>query len=404
LKLAEDYKDTLSAIAIQAGLGTTNSKKGNDEQALDYYFKALTLAQHWKNPFANKSIASVKNNIALVYMISGNPRKALPYFLNNLAFERKNKNKTNEAIALGNLAYDYALMKMFPKAFAYYDSCLAVSKAENMQEITYQVYKDMSDTYTMQGDYKNAYKYLNDYQELKEKITGKEVQENIATLELQYVETRKQAEINNLESQAKNRQLQNYLLLFILISAAIFTWLYTTRSKKQRELLETKSLLMESDLKNLELVRHQMETQLEHKAKDLTNLALDIARKNDFSEELFQRVSLLEKAPANKLSSILHELRFFIQEHLNISEDFKALQSNVETINHDFYAKLEEHTPGLSSSDKELCGLIRLNLTNKEIGSIKKISDASAKMARYRLKKKLGLAEEDDLALFLKNL
>ena len=45
-----------------------------------------------------------------------------------------------------------------------------------------------------------------------------------------------------------------------------------------------------------------------------------------------------------------------------------------------------------------------MHFPNKEVANLKKISDSSAKMARYRLRKKLGLEAEDDIVVFLQQI
>jgi DNA-binding CsgD family transcriptional regulator len=69
-----------------------------------------------------------------------------------------------------------------------------------------------------------------------------------------------------------------------------------------------------------------------------------------------------------------------------------------------FYEKINTKFPELSTSEKRLASLIKMNLTNREIASILNIESASVKMAKYRLKKKLNLEEEVDIQSFLQSL
>ena len=48
-----------------------------------------------------------------------------------------------------------------------------------------------------------------------------------------------------------------------------------------------------------------------------------------------------------------------------------------------------------------LCGLLRLNLQNKEIAILRGVSEDAIKMARYRLSKKMNLETEKEVAVFL---
>jgi DNA-binding CsgD family transcriptional regulator len=48
-----------------------------------------------------------------------------------------------------------------------------------------------------------------------------------------------------------------------------------------------------------------------------------------------------------------------------------------------------------------MCSLMRLNLSTKEIASLLNISARGVEKSRYRLKKRLGLAREDDLSKYI---
>lgn len=98
----------------------------------------------------------------------------------------------------------------------------------------------------------------------------------------------------------------------------------------------------------------------------------------------------------------MNELRILIGSHLKINEDVATFQKHVDEVNLEFSSNLEKKYPALTPKDIVLCGLLRLNLQNKEIASIRNTSDDAVKMARYRLRKKLGLSEEEDIGAFLR--
>ncbi len=77
---------------------------------------------------------------------------------------------------------------------------------------------------------------------------------------------------------------------------------------------------------------------------------------------------------------------------------------NVEKVNQDFFGRLVSKYPDLTSGERYLCGLIRLNLTIKDIAAMRNISPKTVEMARYRLRKKLELDPSDDLNVFLQDL
>ena len=55
----------------------------------------------------------------------------------------------------------------------------------------------------------------------------------------------------------------------------------------------------------------------------------------------------------------------------------------------------------LTSNDRRLCALIKLNMSTKDISSITYQSTQTIKVARYRLRKKLGVEKNENLTTFL---
>ncbi|NJO89463.1 MAG: hypothetical protein HC831_11285 [Chloroflexia bacterium] len=60
--------------------------------------------------------------------------------------------------------------------------------------------------------------------------------------------------------------------------------------------------------------------------------------------------------------------------------------------------------PDLTPNELKLCALTKLNLNIKETASLLNISPNSVKVARYRLKKRMGLSQDQSLTTFFANL
>ena len=90
-----------------------------------------------------------------------------------------------------------------------------------------------------------------------------------------------------------------------------------------------------------------------------------------------------------------------IQGQLQADEKLKLFQENIEQVNQEFFEKLLQKFPDLTKTEKELCGLIRLNLSSKEISNVRGVSPNSVKVGKHRLRKKLNLDPEDDVYAYL---
>ena len=60
--------------------------------------------------------------------------------------------------------------------------------------------------------------------------------------------------------------------------------------------------------------------------------------------------------------------------------------------------------PNLSKTDTEICSLIRIGLSRKEVANLRNTSLDAVKTARFRLKKKLNLSAEEALDDYINTL
>lgn len=93
-----------------------------------------------------------------------------------------------------------------------------------------------------------------------------------------------------------------------------------------------------------------------------------------------------------------------INQSLRSHKDWDVFKLYFEDVNKNFYQKLNEINPELTTNDHRLCALIKLNMTSKEMASVLNVAPHSIKSLRYRLKKKLGLDVETDLEEFIRSL
>jgi DNA-directed RNA polymerase specialized sigma24 family protein len=89
-----------------------------------------------------------------------------------------------------------------------------------------------------------------------------------------------------------------------------------------------------------------------------------------------------------------------ILEHLNntailTDEDWNKFRQLFEQVHKDFFKRLREKLPDLTQAEVRLICLTKLNLGTKQMAGILGVSFDTIRKSRYRLRKKLGLAEED---------
>jgi len=393
--------DSVKMATAYNGIGLSSYYLNQKEKAFKYLKEAVAIMERHQQI---EEKLSPMNNLATTYLYDNQPSKALPYYESILPIYQKSNKKLDVAQVFGNIAYTHSLLKNYSKAFDYYNRCIEIAKEGGYKETEYITYLDMSDTYKAMGDYKNAYEKYKAYQSLKAEVDNVEVEKKMAELEVKYEAERNKKTILELQQQTKIDQQQRWLLyggILTLLMIGVLVYVKLKANIKQEKI---KQQLTQSELKIKIAEEKRLKEQLAYKNKDITNLSLDIVRKNDFSITLKEKLdSLVTKVPPTTASEI-RAIQFFTDMHLQTNEDLATLQINVAQVNQAFYQKLLTIADGLSQTDKQLCGLLRLNLSSKEIAVIRNITPKSVKMARYRLRKKLGLDEKENIVTFLQNI
>jgi Tfp pilus assembly protein PilF/DNA-binding CsgD family transcriptional regulator len=170
---------------------------------------------------------------------------------------------------------------------------------------------------------------------------------------------------------------------------------------KQAQLqLEHERLRARSALEVQELERRAIQNELELKKKDLTNIILMNTQVHESNQEMIDRIEKIAGLPEPDKS--LRSLLVDLKSRKQIGERLGSLQNNIDHLNTEFYQKLKTRFPQLTKAEAEMCGYILINLSNKDIAILKSVEPASVKMSKTRLRKKLGLAPEDDLLAFIR--
>lgn len=141
--------------------------------------------------------------------------------------------------------------------------------------------------------------------------------------------------------------------------------------------------------------------QLEQQYKELYHIRLQMERKNETLSQVKQEMKWLEKALPQQGINRAKLITRTLEENLAVDKDWEKFKYHAENVPQKFFATLTQHYPHLTKNDLKLCAYISLQLSNKEMAALLRISDSSVKMSRNRLKKKLNLGAKDNLTTFI---
>lgn len=198
-----------------------------------------------------------------------------------------------------------------------------------------------------------------------------------------------------------------YLLIIIgLLLFGIYRMkLFLLKKKAKIEQMHIELRRKEVEEREQQIIRlenEKLETELTLKSKELASSTMSIIKKNDIliniKEELInQKKQLGIQYPKKYFEKIVR----IIDENLSTEDDWAIFQTNFDRIHDNFFRKLHERYPELTSNDLRLCAYLRLNLTSKDIANLMNISLKGVEAGRSRLRKRLHIPPEKNLTEFM---
>lgn len=182
--------------------------------------------------------------------------------------------------------------------------------------------------------------------------------------------------------------MYGFVICSLVLVFGILVLLFYYQKKKveqKNQLLEEKALKDKLELKEKELVNEVM-----------LRMSKDEVLKSTIKELASCRDALPEKE-RSALSPLIWKLRRSL--NANMLAEFEASFSQ---IHQSFFENLQKDFPRLTHAEKRLCAFIRLNLSTKEIAMVMNQDPNSVRIARVRLRRKLGLtSKSESLSEFL---
>jgi len=395
----------------------------NYKKALDYMNEALDIAKEIND---KPGIAFQYNNIAGVYFTSFKDyKKAMNYYLKAFKVNKELGDKMQLGINLLNLGYCFFRMKENDSAFYYFGHAqklfnesgdqIKIAEGEIALGQYYLEFKDFSRSlehgsvaldigtnfhsleiisdaseilnkvYMAKKDTTNAYKYSLINFNARDSLQMMQSQKTLIRLEYQY----------NYEKQDKEKKIRqlriNFIMGFLilgLLSGILIIFLVYSRQRIK--------------IRNTILQKEKISSDLNFKNKELTINLMALMKKNEILADISKKLIVIEKkVPQEELRDALSKMN---KELKKTSDEkiWKEFALRFNQTNSDFYDKLLSSFPDLTQNELKLCAYLRLNMSSKDIAEITGQQLHTLENARYRLRKKLGIAGSDsNLTTFL---
>lgn len=283
------------------------------------------------------------------------------------------------------------------QALAYALRCHVEAEAHHLMDLVSQSSAMLSELYSAKGDLDSAHAYLQKHVQYFELIQRESSIQEIVQLKLthEFENRLQQAEFRRLKEEAERNKKQSMLIgaLLLAISVGLLFGLLYVRLKANA----TQALLRQAQL---ELEHQELTTSLAYKSKELTTTMMYLLEKNQLLSSIAKELSRYKNDFSQKNQLVIQRI---INELLKNStkKAWEEFEVHFQEVHVDFYQNLHKEFPDLTVNEKRLCAFLKLNLTTKEIAAITHQSTDAINMARFRLRKKLGIDSEDDLVGFL---
>ena len=302
---------------------------------------------------------------------------------------------------LGKLAYDLA---DYQQTIELIEASINVSLSKNIPYHFKDGYEILAKAYDKNGLIQEANKYYQKHSaEVQESLAKNRLVTKHWVINMDRFTEQKKALQQLQKIEALNQEklfLQNGLLFLALFSLLVISWVarkYFSANKKNKthktELLMLNKVL-ENQSKQLTIANQHIYQKQKNLEFELTKKLLEVSKQ---VETINQLKSYLRKLPSNNTTEAMDKL---ILEAKNDAV-WEELNLQISQANNDFFERLSRKF-SLTQGELRLCALLKMNLRTKEIANLTFKNPDSVKVARSRLRKKLGLTHSNiDISAFL---
>lgn len=131
--------------------------------------------------------------------------------------------------------------------------------------------------------------------------------------------------------------------------------------------------------------------------KKMISFSIQLLHYKQYLKEVKADLNFIKTDSTKALNNTIKQIDFIIESN----DDWEQLKLHFDTVFSGFYDSLLTKYPSLSETELRHCMFVKLHIQTKEIARILNIDPRSVQTARYRIKKKLDLSEEQDLRNFL---
>lgn len=353
---------------IYAKIANIEDLRGNTEKSLLLYAKAYQMLSEKKSKY---SMLIFSNYIAVLNEAKKYKEaiKLINEFRNSPAYLKSHTHERYE--------YERSIAEIYTETANWKESSKAFERAMLMCD-TLRMHENGSGLNAMQA------KFQTNFQREKNEIL------------------KNNNEVLRKKVEAERRLTYVYIIASLILLVFI---LFILRGSRIRSRLQKEALKSVEKERNYLEQQHMLEQELsnsqkqmiDEKQRDATSMALQMA---NYYDSLYSIIEKMDNASLTKTTEIKKELKQIAQQ----KNYWKEFEIRFKNANPDFENTIVKEYPMLTKNDIQFCALLKLNLSYKEIASLLQISYESTVTKKYRIKKKMGISEDEEFERILSQL
>jgi len=346
-------------------------------------------------------------NLGAAYL-TDDPNKAYHYLLKTRELVKDIDNPKMDAIIYQNTAIYYIKQEHdYKTGLSYFYLAEDILKSNGDIHSLCKLYDNISETFEMMGDSSGALYYL----KLNNKFADK-IRSNLKAVESyqKYIITSLEASENKLiitEQQLELKNKQGVVIIITFVSIILFISLLLLFVQQKRKRKEDENRELAIRLEHEQTIQHiekeKQEQIIDAKTREITSYSILLSNKNSILQKILDMHAHLYN-DRQDIKNDLNKIDSIIYNSFNMDEEWENFKIHFEQVHPTFFDKLRSAYPTLTEDNLKFCAYFKLGLSIKQIARILNILPQSVLNHRYRLKKKLGFSEDDDLDTFIHNL
>lgn len=360
-------------------LGGTYNIMGQPDSALYFYGIGYAIAQKEK---AIESEANALSNISNVYYQKGEHTRSIEHIMK--ALKIRGDNNPNNFALYTELGKNYRKLGQLDSAAHYLQKGLALSQKFKNKNWSKESSTFLGYLFADLEKHDSAFHYLTIALAYKDSLNNDRIQQMFSNERVRLETLDGENEIEHLKKERELKSSRNQTIAVAVAGAALIIFL-TFLNYRSRLLLKQRALVQEKDI---------LTDKLQEQKAQLSAHTLSMIHRKNGLEEIESQLENLEGSGKQKVKNI-------INVNKALEKDWDNFQTYFSQVHGSFFDQLKKDHPDLTQNEVRLTALIKMDLANKEIASLLNIEAKSVKMARYRLKKKLSLSEDETLNVYL---